>query len=84
MVSVFFIWTRRKEKLRLFLEDLNKCHLNNKFTHETNKKDIIFLDVNVQLLDGKISTDLLLNLQIVINISITHLRIQNTAGIQQF
>ena len=35
--DVFFILTDGQEKLRLFSEDLNKCHPNSKFTHETNK-----------------------------------------------
>ena len=53
-----FIWTHGQGKLTLFLEDLNKCHPNIKFTHETNKEDIVFLDLQVKLLDGKKSTDL--------------------------
>ena len=56
--DVFFIWTHVQEKLRLFLTDLNKCHPNIKFTHETNKEYIAFLDSKFKLLDGKISTDL--------------------------
>ena len=59
--NVFFIWTHSQEKLMLYLEDLNKCHPNIKFTHETNKEDIFFLDLKVKFLDGKISTDLFLN-----------------------
>ena len=55
--DIFFIWCHGQEKLRLFLEDLNKCHPNVKFTHETNKEDIAFLDLKVKLLNGKISTD---------------------------
>ena len=54
--DVFFIWTHCQEKLRLFLEDLNTCHPNIKFTHKTNKEDIAFLDLKVKLLDSKIST----------------------------
>ena len=55
--DVFFIWTHGKEKLSLFLEDLNKFHPNIKFSHEVNKESIHFLDLNVGLSDGKISTD---------------------------
>ena len=47
--NVFFLWTHGQEKVWLFLEDLNKCHTNIKFTHETNKGG---------LLDIKLSTDL--------------------------
>ena len=80
--DVFFIWTHGQEKLRLFLEDLNKCHPNIKFIHETNKEDIAFLDLKVKLLHSKLFTDLFLNLQTVTNFSITHLHIQNTPSVQ--
>ena len=52
------VWTHGQEKLRLSLEDLIKCHPNVKFTHETNKQDIAFLELKIKLLDGKSSTDL--------------------------
>ena len=47
-----------QERISSFLGDLNKSHHNVKFTHETFKEDIAFLDLKVKLLDGKISTDL--------------------------
>ena len=56
--DVFFIWTHGKEKFSLFLEDLNKFYANIKFSHEVNKESIHFLDLNVKLSDGIISTDL--------------------------
>ena len=56
--DVFFIWTHGKEKLSLFLEDLNNFHSNIKFFHEVNKESIHFLDHNIRLSDGNISTDL--------------------------
>ena len=37
---------------------LNKFHSNIKFSHETNKEKIHFLDFNVRLSDGNILTDL--------------------------
>ena len=40
--DVLFIWTYGKEKLRLFLEDLNKFHSNIKFSHQVNKESLIF------------------------------------------
>ena len=46
-----------KVKKRL-LQDLKKCNPNIKFTQEINKEDIAFLDLKVELLDGKIFTDL--------------------------
>ena len=56
--DVFFIWTHGKEKVSLFLEDLNNFHPNIKFFHEVNKESIYFLDHNIRLSDGNISTDL--------------------------
>ena len=56
--DVFFIWTHGKETLSLFLEDLNNFHPNIKFSCEGNKESIHFLDLNIRLSDGNISTDL--------------------------
>ena len=57
-MHVFFIWTHGEEKLALFLNDLNNYHPNSKFTHESNKEHILFLDLNVKLLGNNLSTDL--------------------------
>ena len=76
-------WTHGQEKLRLLLEDLNKWHPNIKFTHETNKEDIAFLDLKVKLYwTVKYLQICLLNLQTVTNFSITHLLIQYTPRVQ--
>ena len=40
------------------MEDLNNFHPNIKFSHEVNKENIHFLDLNIRLSDGNISTDL--------------------------
>ena len=56
--DIFFIWTHGEEKLKFFLDDLNKYHPNINFTHESNKECINFLDLKVSLLDNKLSTDL--------------------------
>ena len=71
-----------QEKLRLFLEGLNKCHPNINFNHETNKEDIAFLYLKVKLLVGKISQICLLKLQTVTNFFIRHLCIQNRQSVQ--
>ena len=49
--DIFFIWTHGEEKLKFFLDDLNKYHPNINFTHE-------FLHLTVSLLGNKVSTDL--------------------------
>ena len=56
--DIFFIWRHGEEKLKFFLDDLNKYHPNINFTHESNKECINFLDLKVSLLDNKLSTDL--------------------------
>ena len=56
--DIVFIWTHGEEKLKLFLDDLNKYPPNINFTHESNKEWINFLDLTVSLLDNKVSTDL--------------------------
>ena len=56
--DIFFIWTHGEKKLQNFLQKLNKFHPNIKFTHESSKENISFLDLNVKLLEGKLETDL--------------------------
>ena len=76
--GVSFTWTYGNEKLSSFLEDLNKFHPKIKFSHGLNKKTFIFLDINVRLSDGKISTNL------YVNISTVHRFIQFTPSVLQF
>ena len=45
-----------------FLNELKKLHPNLSFTYETSKKKINFLDLNVSLKNGAISTDLYVKL----------------------
>ena len=56
--DVFFIWTHRQEKLDLFLEELNRCNSYLKFTYESSKTSISFLDLKVSLSNRDLSTDL--------------------------
>ena len=56
--DVFFIWIHGKEKLASFIDDLNNYHPNIKFTHESNKEHIPFLDLNVRMSGNKLSTGL--------------------------
>ena len=56
--EISFIWTHGEEKLKYFLDNLNRYHPNINFTHEPNKECIKFLDLTVSLLDNKMSTDL--------------------------
>ena len=56
--DIFFIQTHGAQKLDSFLNDLNKFHLNLSFTYETSEKRVNFLDLNVSIRNGAISTDL--------------------------
>ena len=56
--DVFFIWTHGQEKLDSFLEELNRCNSSIKFTYESSKTSIPFLDLTVSLSNGYLSTDL--------------------------
>ena len=56
--DVFFIWTHGQEKLDSFLEELNRCNSYLKFTYESSKTSISFLDLKVSLSNGDLSTDL--------------------------
>ena len=59
--AVFFIWTHGEEKFASFTNDLNNCNPNIKFTHESNREQIPFSDLNVNLLGNKLFTDLYIN-----------------------
>ena len=56
--DIFFIWTHGKEKLKVFLEDLNKFHPKLKFTSISSKENVTFLDLKVKLKRGKMEPDL--------------------------
>ena len=57
-IDVFFIWTHRQEKRDSFFEELNRCNAYLKFTYESSKTSIPFLDLKVSLSNGDLSTDL--------------------------
>ena len=56
--SHFFILTHGQEKLEGFLHNFGKFHPNLRFTHECSRKHVIFLDLDVKILDRMIATDL--------------------------
>ena len=57
-VGMFFICTHGKEKLQLFLTDLNSYNAHIKFTYEFNKEHISTLDLNVSFCDSKLTVNL--------------------------
>ena len=56
--DVFFIWSHGPDKLVSFMTEFNNYHPNIKFTYESNKENITFLDLDVSLSGNKLTTDL--------------------------
>ena len=56
--DVFFIWTHGEAELKKFMEGFNNFLPNLKFTYESSKKIVAFLDLNVSLENGSVITDL--------------------------
>ena len=58
----FFMWTHGEEKITVFLNSLNEFNPCIKFTYESDKESIVFLDIKVSLRNGKVFTDLYVQL----------------------
>ena len=54
----YVFYSGKIEKLKVFLEDLNKFHPNLKFTSDSSEENVAFLDLKVKLKQGKIEADL--------------------------
>ena len=57
-VYLLFLWEHGENKLKSFIDKINKAHPTIKFTAEWSKTSINFLDVIVSLIEGVIETDL--------------------------
>ena len=55
--DIFFLWEHGENKLKSFIDKINKAHPTIKFTAEWSKTSINFLDVTVSLIEGVIETD---------------------------
>ena len=55
--DIYCIWMHGEEELNIFLKSLNEFDPCIKFTYESNKESIAFLDINVSLINGKVFTD---------------------------
>ena len=56
MFSLFALMVQ--DKLVSFMTEFNNYHPNRKFTYESNKENITFLDLDVSLSGNKLTTDL--------------------------
>ena len=57
-MTFFLIWTHEEKELHKFIEDLNNHQPNINFTYTSSKNYFNFLDLDVQLSEGKITTNL--------------------------
>ena len=56
--DICFIWTYGEKELHKFMEDLNNHQPNIKFTYTFSKNCVHFLDLDVQLSGGELTTNL--------------------------
>ena len=53
---MFFIWIHGEENLNSFMKDFNSLKANLNFTFEYDRNSINFLDLNVKLNNGELTT----------------------------
>ena len=56
--NIFFIWTHGEQDPQTFLHNLNEFHTDIRFTYESSKESIAFLDLKVSVKNIKIVTGL--------------------------
>ena len=56
--DIFFIWTHEEVELKKFMEGLNNFFPKLQFIYKPSRKRVAFLDLNVSLENGSVTTDL--------------------------
>ena len=56
--NVFMIWPHGEGRLEVFSDIINHLHTMITFIAEWSYRSVVFLDVNILVKDGNISTDL--------------------------
>ena len=56
--DIFFIWTHSEKELKEFMRELNSFDTNIRFTYEYSDKKVSFLDLQVDIVEGKLITSL--------------------------
>ena len=56
--DIFFIWTHEEVELKKFMEGLNNFFRKLQFIYKPSRKRVAFLDLNVSLENGSVTTDL--------------------------
>ena len=52
--DIFFIWTHSEEQLKEFMREFNSFDSNIKFTYEYSNKRVLFLDLQVNIVENKL------------------------------
>ena len=60
--NIFFIWGHGEEQLKEFINQINSFHPTIKFIADWSKEKVNFLDVDVAVKNGVLSTDLFVKL----------------------
>ena len=60
--DIFFIWTHSEEELKEFMREWNSFDINIKFTYEYSDKRVSFLDLQVDIVEVKLITNLFVKL----------------------
>ena len=56
--NIFFVWEHGEEKLKSFIDKINKMHSTIKFTADSSKTSVNFLDAMVSIAEAVLETDL--------------------------
>ena len=56
--DIFFIWNHGEENLKVFMNHFNNFHPNIKFTYDSSKESVIFLDLRVKSDNNHLMTTL--------------------------
>ena len=56
--DIFFIWTHSEEELKEFMREMNTFDTDIKFTYEYSDQKVSFLDLQVDIVEGKLITSL--------------------------
>ena len=56
--GIFFIWMHSEEELKKIMGELNTFDTNTKFTYEYSDERVSFLDIDVDIIEGKLIASL--------------------------
>ena len=54
--DIFMVWKSSQDELNQFIKEINEVHPSIKFTTESSKTQVNFLDTTIQINDSKLTT----------------------------